>query len=56
MSTQAKNFIDLCRGESVSSIQQALRLVSPRVKNEIKQHYGFRDETHMAFALQMGLK
>jgi hypothetical protein len=56
MSTQAKNFIDLCRGESVSSIQQALRLVSPRVKNEIKQHYGFSDETHLTYALQMGLK
>jgi len=56
MSTQAMNFINLCRGGSISSIQQALRLVSPRVKNEIKQHYGFSDETHMAFALQMGLK
>ena len=56
MSTQAKNFIDLCRGEAISSIKQALRMVSPRVKNEIKQHYGFSDEDHMAYALQMGLK
>ena len=56
MSTQAKNFIDLCRGEAISSIRQALRMVSPRVKNEIKQHYGFSDEDHMAYALQMGLK
>lgn len=56
MSTQAKNFIDLCRGEAISSIKQALRFVSPRVKNEIRQHYGFSDDEHMAFALQMGLK
>jgi hypothetical protein len=56
MSTQAKNFIDLCRGEAISSIKQALRFVSPKVKNEIKQHYGFSDEDHMAYALQMGLK
>lgn len=56
MSTQAKNFIDLCRGEAISSIKQALRFVSPKVKNEIKQHYGFSDDDHMANALQMGLK
>ena len=56
MSTQANNFIDLCRGEAISSIKQALRFVSPKVKNEIKQQYGFSDEDHMAYALQMGLK
>lgn len=56
MSKQTENFINLCRGGSISSIKQALRLVSPKVKNEIKQHYGISDEDHMAYALQMGLK
>lgn len=55
MSTQAKNFIDLCRGESFSSIRQALRLVSPRVKNEIKDLYGFSNEEDMILGLNAGL-
>ena len=55
MSTQAKNFIDLCRGESYSSIRQALRMVSPKVKNEIKDHYGFSNEEDLILGLNAGL-
>jgi hypothetical protein len=55
MSTQAKNFIDLCRGEAISSIRQALRMVSPRVKNEIKDHYGFSNEEDLILGLNAGL-
>lgn len=51
MSNQAKNFMGICKGASISSIEQALSLVKPSVVSELTNHFGCT-RSNLAFKLQ----
>lgn len=51
MTKQAQNFIELTKGNSVSQIISALKLVKQSVKNELMEHYNVSTIDELAFKL-----
>lgn len=51
MTKQAQNFIGLVKGNSVSQIISALKLVKQSVKNELMEHYNVNTIDELAFKL-----
>lgn len=48
MTRQAENCIDLLSGNSLQSIQTALKLLSPSVKRELREYYEAEDDVELA--------
>lgn len=55
MTQQAKNSLKLYRGSSPSSIEQALRMQSSSVVNELKEHCKANDLKELAIKLSAGM-
>jgi hypothetical protein len=51
MTQQAKNSIELYRGNNPSKILQLLRFQSPNVVNELKEHFGIQSLDALAVRL-----
>jgi hypothetical protein len=57
MSTQTKNFMELCLGASTSTVKLALRNVRQSVIRELGQHYGCgEDINQISKYLSLGVK
>lgn len=57
MSTQTKNFMELCLGSSTSTVKLALRNVRQSVIRELGQHYGCgEDINQISKYLSLGVK
>lgn len=54
MSEQAKNFVDICKGGSVMTIEALLRRQSQSVKDELMDHYKCDSYEELAVRLSCG--
>lgn len=53
MTTQVQNFINLCKGNPVSTIKQALKLQKKSSVDEMMQHYGVSSVDDLAVRISM---
>lgn len=54
MTIQAQNTQNLCRGASIASIKQAIRMQKPSIIEELKTHYGVKTNDELAIRLSAG--
>lgn len=54
LSSQARNCLDLFAGNPPSMIIRALKALSPRVVDELKQHFGSDDLEELAMKISSG--
>lgn len=54
MTIQAQNTQNLCRGASVASIMQALRMQKQSIVDELRNHYGVKTNEELATRLSLG--
>lgn len=53
MTTQAKNFMNLCKNGNPSTIEGLLHFQSPSIKKELKQYFSVDSDTALATALSL---
>lgn len=53
MTTQVQNFINLCKGNPVSTIKQALKFQKKSSVDEMMQHYGVSSVDDLAVRISM---
>lgn len=54
MTQQAKNCIDLFRGNDPATIKRALKMQRQSIVNELKDHYKANDIDDLAYRLAIG--
>lgn len=54
MTIQAQNTQNMCRGASIPSIKNALRMQNSSIVDELKSHYGAKSIDDLALMLSKG--
>lgn len=54
MTIQAQNTQNICRGASIASIKQALRMQKPSIVDELMSHYSAKSVDDLALTLSKG--